>query len=772
MTKMSQAVFPALALCLLGGAVLLTLAFISPPAPLPADAPATKFSAGRAMQDLEIIAKEPHPMGEFPAHAAVRDFLLGEIRKLGLEPQVQKTIGVRVVNSGSALGGAVENILTRLPGTNPEGAILLMAHYDSTPGGPGGVDSGSAVVTILELLRALHAGPALRQDVIFLFTDGEEPGTFGAHAFVAQHPWFHDVGLVINMDQFGKGLILLVHTSQGNGLWVQALARTATRPAFISLPVDLFPGGETDFVPFARAGIRGADIQTIVRFAENHTSLDRPELVDQACLQQAGDQLLALTHYLGDQPALEISVPDQTYFPVFGKLVHYPTSWAWPSVILAGSCFLGTMIYGFRKRELTWRGLGVGSLAFLFSLALSVGIANLLWLGIQALHPEYSYSSDRTHLSDDSLYAVGFFILALAISTASIALARKKIAALDLAAGALVIWFPGSIAAAALVPATSYLVTWVLLSSSLALLLALAIQAKKGAWVLSGLGFLTSAILATFLWIPVIYAAFLVPGFPLLSMMMGLAAIWLGAMLPILDWITGLKRWPLPAATLLAALGLLLTGHFLVGKDSPPPPVNPIGYWLDANDGNAYWVTFSQKLDKRQSNLLMDAVRRPYAELFPEALPLSVLTSEAPMLTLAGPRLEVIMDEWANSRRVVNIRFTTSMHDRLYIVVQDAPLVAITVPNNERAELAGSNERWLRFDGMPVEGMEIRFEFSTSRPIRFLLVEEKTGLPSFPGLLTQPEPGTMQSPGEFLQSIPTDFTAMYRSFVVPAYANE
>jgi hypothetical protein len=257
---------PILAFCVLGGTVLLTLALISPPAPLPADALAPDFSAGRAMQDLEIIAREPHPMGVNQAHAEVRDYLLSEIRALGLEPEVQDTFGVRVVNARWVLGGFVENVLVRLPGTDPEGAMLLVAHYDSTPGGPGGVDSASGVVTILEILRALHASPALRQDVIILFTDGEEPGTFGAHAFVDQHPWFHDVRLVINMDQFSQGLLLLVRTSQGNGLWVQALARTATRPTYMSLPTDLFPGGETDMVPFARAGIRGADIQTIVLY--------------------------------------------------------------------------------------------------------------------------------------------------------------------------------------------------------------------------------------------------------------------------------------------------------------------------------------------------------------------------------------------------------------------------------------------------------------------------------------------------------------------------
>ena len=83
-----QIPFPIIALCILVGAIYLTVILISPPAPLLVDTPTTEFSAGRAMQDLEVIAREPHPQGSSPAHAAVRDHILGEIRALNLEPQV------------------------------------------------------------------------------------------------------------------------------------------------------------------------------------------------------------------------------------------------------------------------------------------------------------------------------------------------------------------------------------------------------------------------------------------------------------------------------------------------------------------------------------------------------------------------------------------------------------------------------------------------------------------------------------------------------------
>ena len=271
---------------------------------------------------------------------------------------MQKTFVVRVDHPGFVLGRAVENILVRLPGTDPEDAILLMSHYDSAPQSPGAVDSGSGIVTVLELLRALHAGPELRQDVPFSFNDGEEPGAIGAHAFVAQHPWFEDVRLVINMDQFREEPPLLTRTGRGNGSWVQALARStsSTGPTYMSLPFHIFPGGEEDLLPFARAGVPGVEIDTAAPYPELHTSLDRLELINPASLQQAGNQLLALVRYLGDQSTLVMSAPDQTFFPVLGRVVHYPSNWSVPLAIVAGLCFMGTIFYGFRKRELTWRG--------------------------------------------------------------------------------------------------------------------------------------------------------------------------------------------------------------------------------------------------------------------------------------------------------------------------------------------------------------------------------------------------------------------------------
>lgn len=782
---------PFLMLCVLGGAMYLTMVLILPPQPLPIEALATEFSAGRAMQDLEVIASQPRPMGANLARIVARDYLVSEIRKLNLEPQVQDTFGVRIFDSGDVIGGSVENVLALLPGSNSEGAILLLAHYDSTPGGPGAADDGSGVVTLLEMMRVLQAGPQLRQDVIFLFTDGEEPGTIGAHAFVDQHPWIADISCVINLDTITHAPPSLLRTSGNNGDWIKALSRSgAPRLAFLSLPYHLFGSSETDLVPFSEFGMPGADFAATGTFTEIHTSLDRIEVVSPASLQQTGELLLALVRYLGNKDTLDFNAPEQTFFPAFGQLIRYPAGWAMPLAILAGLCFLGTLFYGLYQGKLSWFGMGLSLLIYLVYLTLSLGVVYLIWQVLQVLHPEYAYSALRPHLSEDGIYVVGFSFLILVIAMCAIPVVRKKATALDLAAGSLAIWFPATIATAIFVPATSYLGTWVLLFNSLALLLAMLVQFKKNAWFWTGLGFLVSAILVTFLWMPVLYLSFLGSGFPMWWIMIAVAALWIGAMMPIWDWVTSIKRWVFPFVTMLVAFGLLVAGHLLVGKNSPPPMVNSIGYWLDVDTQEANWVAFiggtridartttryevafPAEMDERQTRLLENPFRQPYTDLFPEAPPFSVLTSEAPRMQLEGPYLEVLSDEWIDNRRLVNIRFITSMHNRLFIVVPDSSLLALTFPNNARTEVAENDQWWLRLDGMPLEGLEIMFEFSEGDAVRFLLVEEKTGLPSFPGLETNPLPGTMSSPGEFLQGLPTDFTAIYRVIEVLEFGVE
>src|SRR5882724_7428822 len=101
-------------------AVAFALFYVSAktPPPLPADAPVTVFSAGRAMSDIAAMAPAPHPIGS-AANAAVRDYLVARMTALGLSPRVQRDEShlSRTFNGVTFVSGAdVENVIGVLPG--------------------------------------------------------------------------------------------------------------------------------------------------------------------------------------------------------------------------------------------------------------------------------------------------------------------------------------------------------------------------------------------------------------------------------------------------------------------------------------------------------------------------------------------------------------------------------------------------------------------------------------------------------------------------------
>src|SRR3954470_12108954 len=108
-----------------------------PPAPVPATAPDTVFSAERAMRHVEQIAARPHGMG-MPDHDRVRDYIVAQLTALGYRTQVQTAtaIGTRYQQAGR-----VQNIVAWVPGNGPKTkAVLLVAHYDGVEAGPAAAD--------------------------------------------------------------------------------------------------------------------------------------------------------------------------------------------------------------------------------------------------------------------------------------------------------------------------------------------------------------------------------------------------------------------------------------------------------------------------------------------------------------------------------------------------------------------------------------------------------------------------------------------------------
>ena len=196
-----------------------------PPDPAPASAPPADFSADRAVSVVDQLAREPRPIGS-PASDAARDALVGRLRAEGLAPRVDATASL-AAEEGQARAARVENVVATLPGTDPTGAVVLMAHYDSVAAGPGAADDMSGVATILETVRALRAGPPLRNDVTVVLTDGEEAGLHGARAWVREQLAPDRPTVVLNWEARGvDGPSLLFQTSPGNAGLVDAWAQS------------------------------------------------------------------------------------------------------------------------------------------------------------------------------------------------------------------------------------------------------------------------------------------------------------------------------------------------------------------------------------------------------------------------------------------------------------------------------------------------------------------------------------------------------------------
>lgn len=348
--------------------VLLLVAILSvmPLFPLkvtPASAPAEVFSAARAMAHLPVIARQPHPSGS-PAQALVRDYLVQQLLALGLQVEVQQASGA-------------ENVVARLPGSDPNDAILLQAHYDSF-GGPGAADNGSGVAALVEIMRALAAGPQPRNDIIALFDDSEElPDPFtGTKAFIHQHPWRKDVRVAIGMDTAVRGFISTNDTGIKNGWMVQVLARAYTGGPWSSLS----GGGGYDTEPFRLAGIQVLELEDNYPFVEQHTADDVPEIVNPGTLQQLGEQALAVARELGGLDLGNTRGEQESflYVPFLG-LAHYPQAWAPPLAILAGVLLLTAFGLALWRKLASWRGLAVAMLATLVTAGIAALGTHAFW---------------------------------------------------------------------------------------------------------------------------------------------------------------------------------------------------------------------------------------------------------------------------------------------------------------------------------------------------------------------------------------------------------
>jgi len=411
-----------------------------PPKPLPASAPATAFSAERAMSDIKAFASVPHAIGTAANHAS-RDYLLGRMTALGLSPQVHAGVGLREPKQvkGVLLGGQVENLVGVLPGRDRAApALAIMAHYDSVPGSSGAADDGAGAAAALEIVRAVKAQGAPARDVVVLITDGEEAGLLGASAFFRADPLARHIGYLLNMDVRGDaGRVQMFQTGVHPAGSIDVYRHTTPRPQATSLAAYIYSQmpNDTDFTVSNEAKVPGLNYGFIGRQFDYHSPSSIPATLDLGTLQDLGQQVLgpARAVAFGPMPA---AGPALTYSQVFGDvMLAYPPALGW--LVLLGAAILMALAFVRARRieTFSWADVAHGAGAALFAL---VGAVTVLHFARRATGAAFGYLEQRVLLAQAPRWELAVFLLALGFLLAAaseIGRGRRQIALLPLAAG-------------------------------------------------------------------------------------------------------------------------------------------------------------------------------------------------------------------------------------------------------------------------------------------------------------------------------------------------
>lgn len=699
------------------------------PSVVPATAPATAFSAERAMHDLQVISTAPHATGS-TEHDKVRDYIVDRLRALGAdEVHVQYATGFNTLQG--PLAATVANVVARKHGSHGGPAVLLSAHYDAVPRSFGAGDDGAGVAAILETVRALASGAPLERDLIITIVDAEEDGLLGAEAFVNLHPWAKDAGVVLNFDGRGNaGPVYMFQTTPGNTPLINALAKVAgartnslTGEVYRHLPSD------TDLSIWLHSGFAGGALNFahVGGYQNYHTPMDNVASLDPRVLQQMGDYALSLTRTFGGTGLTALRTTDAIYFSApFVGVIHYPASWAMILSIDAMALVLVLIGLGWYRRTLSLRGVGRGALALAITLALPTLVTFAAWRLIAALHPAY-----REILQGDPynslwyLLAAGSFAVA-AVVTIQLRFDGRRAAShatvMELAIAPMVLWGIIGLVVALTLPGASYLFAWPLFAATVC---ASWWRRETIRQRVPPAALALFAIPALVLWPPLVESLEIALTADMLPLCTLLAALMLSVIMMPLQLAGEARRWIVTAASVIA-LGALIRAEVGANFTAERKRPDSLSYLVDTDSAKAWWATFDRATDSwTRTTLGASPQRRPFTSFGMGTL----LATESTRPAIGDSPVRVISNvETAGSRRVHLLVARSGVGETVSLDTDTAAVVS-EVTINGRLLADGNDDRYrphyhmgsagkvLRYFGVPEEGIDVWFSVKSHGPL-------------------------------------------------------
>jgi hypothetical protein len=244
------------------------------------------------------------------------------------------------------------NVIGILRGSDPvlrDSVILVDAHYDHLGIGPavngdsiynGADDDASGVVAVLEIAKALAAGPAPKRTVIFAATTGEEVGLLGTRWYL-EHPVAPLSHMTANLEIEMIGRPDSLAGGAGRA-WLTGFERSTMGSMFAAAGLPIGPDRRldqqfftrSDNIAFARAGIPAHTLSTFNLHSDYHRPSDDASRVDFAHMTAVIRAAAEATRLLADGPApqwnpggrpLQPQRPNPTPLPVTPEAQITPT---------------------------------------------------------------------------------------------------------------------------------------------------------------------------------------------------------------------------------------------------------------------------------------------------------------------------------------------------------------------------------------------------------------------------------------------------------------
>jgi len=744
------------ALVVLAGLAILAVVTVLPPSPRTDTATTGAFIAARAFEDVETIGTAVHVAGS-DAATAVRDHIVHELGGMGVPAQVREGIGQTDALGGPAMA-YVRDVVAEIPGSEPTGRLILMAHYDSVQVSYGANDDGSGVATLLEVARSLTSGPQLKNDVILLFTDAEEACLCGAESFESSDPLAADGGVVLNFESRGaNGPSVMFETAAGNADLIAQYAAAVPYPVATSMAVEVYRilPNDTDFTPLRESGrFTGLNSAYIDGSAVYHSPEDRPHYMDLGTLQQHGANALALARQLGDADLGPLSRPgsqDATYFPVLGTLIRYPGTLVWPIAVLAAAAVAGAGFLARRRQVAGWGRQAAGFGLMLVPLIGAAVVAQLFWMFLVALRPDYGSMIDPWN---PTWFRLAVCALVAFVVVGWYALWRKRFGAWALSIGALGWLAVLGVLMAVVTPGGSYLAALPALVGAAMAMVAI----TRSRWWTGALAGLAAGAVGIVILVPTVLLFF-----PALGLATGAAAAVFAAMtaLALLPTVEQLHpavasaasdaaagdgaRHPRRGAAIPAAVAAILavacTGIGLATDrfDAAHPKPTQLMYALDADTGQAYWAS---QQDSAHGWLAQYVTRKTDLSADFPLLADPLLTGPAAAASLPAPRMSIGSERRnADGSTTFDLQVQPQRAVRLIdLSSPDAKVLAATVTVGEVSRdvhLTGDRFQLL-FHAAPASGITVRLTVADRGRITFRALDGSDGLDGLPGFVPRP----------------------------------